>query len=97
MKFLLLICGALVAVAPLIASAKPPAAPATRAEIQAPLRSADQQGLLSQSKTEYPNPARPSIADATQSNSGYGGMMETGQQASSMPLSQSMHSLYAHH
>src|ERR1700739_1949085 len=97
MKCLLLISGALVAAAPLVASAKPPAIKTTHAEVQAQLKSAEQQGLFPYSKTEYPNPARPSVANATQDNSGYGGTMGTGQQASNLPLSQSMHSLYARH
>jgi hypothetical protein len=53
--------------------------------------------VLPQSKTEYSNPARRSVTNATQANSGYGGTMGTGQQASGLSLSKSEHALFAHH
>ncbi|MFM0758120.1 DUF4148 domain-containing protein [Paraburkholderia strydomiana] len=66
----------------------------TRAEVRAQLITAEQQGLLHQSKNQYPGPAK--LSGSTGS-SGYGAPAAGSQQAGAslgQPLS---HSLFAHH
>ncbi|MFM0732680.1 DUF4148 domain-containing protein [Paraburkholderia sediminicola] len=67
----------------------------TRAEVRAQLVAAEQQGVIPQSKTQYPDPAN--VSGTADSTSGYGAPAAGNQQAGA-PLGQSLsHSLYAHH
>ncbi|PPK46127.1 hypothetical protein B0G57_103151 [Trinickia symbiotica] len=89
MKSMFVIGGALiVAAAPILASAKPPANP-TAGE---PFESQVQPNSAEQSDSNHD-----SMGNSAKVTSGYGGVAETGQHASVKPLTPSTHALYRHH
>jgi hypothetical protein len=87
MKSIFLLASALIAAAPVLASAESPDNPASSIPYQSQTQPNGTYSESTHSSTDF----------SAKTRSGYGGVTDMGQHAAATPLTRSTHALYAHH